>query len=69
MMQHAKSGRFPRLHRAEIHVGDADWQSHPAAVGEFAAAINAPLKIVEGKGHALGADYLEPVLDRWLTDR
>ena len=59
--------QFPKLQQAEIHVGSEDWQSKPDAVAVFGEATSIPVNIVEGKGHMLGADYVSPLLDRWLN--
>lgn len=67
-LQHAvDAGAFPRLKQAEIHVGTEDWQSNPEAISRFGVAASVVVNLVEGKGHMLGADYVGPLLDRWLN--
>ena len=64
--QSVSKHEFPRLNQAEIHVGSEDWQSNPDAVRSFGEHASIPVKVVEGKGHMLGVDYVSPILDRWL---
>ena len=66
--QAVEAKQFPKLKQAEIHVGSEDWQSKPDAVAVFGEALSIPVNIVEGKGHMLGADYVSPLLDRWLKN-
>ena len=60
--------QFPKLKKAEIHVGSEDWQSKPDVISLFGEAVSIPVNIVEGKGHMLGADYVSLILDGWLKD-
>ena len=64
--QSVEEKQFPKLKQAEIHVGSEDWQSKPDVISVFGEAVSIPVNIVEGKGHMLGADYVSPLLDRWL---
>ena len=64
--QAASRREFPTLNKAEIHVGSEDWQSNPDAASSFGENTSIPVTVVEGKGHMLGADYVSPILDRWL---
>jgi alpha-beta hydrolase superfamily lysophospholipase len=66
LMEQAQRGKFPRLPKAEIHVGSADWQSHPDSVQAFGDATGIPVTIVPGGGHMLGKDYVGRILDRWV---
>lgn len=61
-------GAFPVPAKCEIHVGSEDWQSDPDKAREFAKKLNISLKIVEGRGHVLGKDYVGPLLESWLTN-
>lgn len=67
LMNQALSGRFPRIKKAEIHVGSEDWQSNPAKVQAFGDAISTRVTVVPGGGHVLGKEYVGAVLDRWLA--
>ena len=66
--QSVEEKQFPKLKQAEIHVGSEDWQSKPDVISLFGEAVSIPVYIVEGKGHMLGADYVSPLLDRWLKN-
>ena len=66
--QAVEEKQFPKLKQAEIHVGSEDWQSKPDVISLFGEAVSIPVYIVEGKGHMLGADYVSPLLDRWLKN-
>ena len=66
--QVVEAKQFPKLKQAEIHIGSEDWQSKPDVIAIFGEAVSIPVKIVEGKGHMLGADYVSPLLDRWLKN-
>ena len=68
LSQSVSRQEFPRLNQAEIHVGSEDWQSNPEVVRSFGQHVSIPVKVVEGKGHLLGVDYVGPLLDRWLAD-
>ena len=69
LSQSVSRQEFPRLNQAEIHVGSEDWQSNPEVVRSFGQHVSIPVKVVEGKGHLLGVDYVGPLLDRWLAHR
>jgi hypothetical protein len=66
LMELAASGDFPMPKKAEIHVGEQDWQSHPDAVRRFGEATGIPVTFVPNRGHALGKDYVGKLLDQWL---
>ena len=51
---------------AEIHTGELDWQSNPAAVKKLGEALSIPVHIVAGAGHGLPKEYVANVLDRFL---
>jgi hypothetical protein len=51
---------------AEIHTGELDWQSNPAAVKKLGEALSIPVHIVAGAGHGLPKEYVSNVLDRFL---
>ena len=63
----AGQGGFPMLGRTEVHVGEEDWQAGPQALVDFCHAVGIEGHVVRGRGHVLGADYVSPLLDRWLT--
>jgi hypothetical protein len=63
----ARSGQFPAMARAQIHVGELDWQSVPAHVQAFGDLVGIPVMVVPGAGHMLGKDYVGALLDRWLV--
>lgn len=65
--QSVSKHEFPQLNQTEIDVGSEDWQSNPDAVRSFGEHASIPVKVVEGKGHMLGVDYVGPLLDRWLA--
>ena len=62
----ANSGSFPSPKKAQIHVGENDWQSNPNSVSAFAKATGIDFTIVPGLGHMLGKDYVGGILDSWL---
>lgn len=62
----ADAGIYPRLPRAQIHVGELDWQSVPSQVLAFGKAAGIPVTLVENAGHMLGKTYVGGLLDRWL---
>lgn len=51
---------------AEIHTGELDWQSNPAAVKKLSEALSIPFQIVPRAGHSLPKEYVSNVLDRFL---
>lgn len=51
---------------AEIHTGELDWQSNPAAVKKLGEALSIPVHIVAEAGHGLPKEYVSNVLDRFL---
>jgi hypothetical protein len=66
LMEMATGGRYPAPRKAQIHVGEDDWQSHPEMVTRFGDAIGVPVTVVRGRGHSLGVDYVGGLLDAWL---
>ena len=60
------AGEYPAPLNCHIHVGSEDWQSNPNAVTSFGTKLGIPVTIAKGLGHQLGADYVGPLLDRWL---
>ena len=51
----------------EVHTGSEDWQSHPDAVTKFFALLGVNVVVAEGRGHSLGEDYVDGLLDDWST--
>lgn len=45
LMELAERGQFPTPARAQIHVGEEDWQSNPVAVKRFGSAAFALCRI------------------------
>lgn len=68
LRQAAEQGSFPQLGRIEVHVGEWDWQAGPQPLVDFCAAVGIKVHQAPERGHTLGADYVSPLLDRWLTD-
>ena len=66
LMELAERGQFPTPARAQIHVGEEDWQSNPVAVKRFGSAAGIPVTIVAKKGHMLGRDYVGRLIDAWV---
>lgn len=64
----AETGQFNAPARCEIHVGEEDWQSIPANVQAFGRLTGIPVTVVPKGRHDLGKAYVEPLLDRWLSD-
>ena len=62
----SREGGFPRPANIEVHVGAEDWQAGPQALIDFCVALEIRAHVAHGRGHALGVDYVGPVLDRWL---
>jgi hypothetical protein len=66
LMDLTTAGQLPRPARAEIHVGEQDWQAHPEQVSRLAAFLHIPVHIVAGNGHMLDHGYGGRALDGWL---
>ena len=49
-----------------IHTGANDWQCPLKEAQRFAKLTGIALHVVPDAGHMLGADYVGPLLDRWL---
>ena len=62
----AEAGQLAAPRCCEVHTGSEDWQSHPTALAYFFQLLGLTPHIAEGRGHMLGADYVGPLLDRWL---
>ena len=62
----AQNGQFPPPEQWEVHTGSEDWQSHPDAVTRFFKLIGVQAVIADGRGHSLGVDYVDSVLNGWL---
>lgn len=63
----AEAGAFNVPKNCEIHVGEDDWQSIPKNVQNFGNLTGLSVKVVPGRGHDLGKDYVGAVLERWLN--
>lgn len=63
----AEQGCFPLPQRIEVHVGEHDWQAGPQALVSFCNTTRIEVYLVPQRGHMLGADYVSPLLDRWLN--
>lgn len=68
VMELSNSKSFPIPGHIEIHVGDNDEQSPCERVIQFAKSVNGSHVIVPNSGHALGKDYIAPVLAKWLSN-
>ena len=63
----AEQGSFPKVRNFEVHVGKDDWQAGPQALIDFCVAVGIGVYVAEARGHMLGADYVGPLLDRWIV--
>jgi hypothetical protein len=61
-----ENNKFPKPSKIETHTGENDWQSPAKMIIDFSIAVEGSYTIVKDKGHALGKEYVGPVLDRWL---
>lgn len=66
VMKATAEGSFPAPRCLEIHVGSEDWQADPERVDGFGRRLGGRVVVASGRGHMLGADYVSPVLDRFL---
>jgi len=62
-------GKMPIPENCEIHVGEHDWQSVPANVIKFADPLGIPVSVVPGESHMIDKEYVQGVLDRWLSTK
>ena len=67
LLELAKSGKFSKPNKCQIHVGTEDWQSVPENVVKFAELVGVDVTLVDGAGHVLGKNYVDDLLDQWLT--
>lgn len=51
----------------EIHVGANDWQCPAERLSEFGRLTGVPVNIVPDAGHMLDHNYVNALLDQWLT--
>jgi len=63
----AKTGLYPAPLTCEIHVGSLDWQSNPSNVETFGALTGLEVTVVPEAGHMLPKEYVNNLLDRWLS--
>ena len=63
----AKTGSYPTPLNCEIHVGSMDWQSNPTNVEMFGALTGLKVTVVPEAGHMLPKEYVNNLLDRWLS--
>jgi hypothetical protein len=64
LLQLAEADQFPTLKNVEVHTGSEDWQSHPDAVTKLFGLLGVSVVVAEGRGHSLGEDYVDPLLER-----
>ena len=64
----ADNGNFPTPDNVVAHVGENDWQAGPQALKDFCNAAGIELHVVSDRGHTLGADYVNNILDDWIHD-
>lgn len=67
LLKLAQAHQFPLMRNCEVHTGSEDWQSHPDAVAKFFGLLGVDAVIVPGRGHSLGKDCVEKILDRICT--
>ena len=63
----ANTGSYPAPLNCEIHVGSLDWQSNPTNVEMFGALTGLKITVVAEAGHVLPKEYVNNLLDRWLS--
>lgn len=63
----ANTGSYPAPLNCEIHVGSLDWQSNPTNVEMFGALTGLKVTVVPEAGHMLPKEYVNNLLDRWLS--
>ena len=67
LLELAKAGSYPAPLNCEIHVGSLDWQSNPINVEMFGALTGLKVTVVAEAGHMLPKEYVNNLLDRWLS--
>ena len=67
LLELAKTGSYPAPLHCEIHVGSLDWQSNPTNVELFGALTGLKVTVVPEAGHMLPKEYVNNLLDRWLS--
>jgi hypothetical protein len=67
LLELAKTGLYPALSNCEIHVGADDWQSNPSNVELFGSHTGLVVTVVPEAGHMLPKEYVNNLLDRWLS--
>jgi alpha-beta hydrolase superfamily lysophospholipase len=63
----ASTGLYPAPLTCEIHVGSEDWQSNPRNVEMFGSLTGIGVTVVPQAGHMLPKEYVNNLLDRWLS--
>jgi hypothetical protein len=63
----AKTGLYPAPLTCELHVGSEDWQSNPRNVEMFGSLTGIGVTVVPQAGHMLPKEYVNNLLDRWLS--
>ena len=67
LLQLAKAGSYRAPLNCEIHVGSEDWQSNPSNVEMFGTLVGLKVSVVPDAGHMLSKEYVNNLLDRWLS--
>ena len=67
LLQLAKAGLYPAPLNCEFHVGSEDWQSNPSNVEMFGTLVGLKVSVVPDAGHMLSKEYVNNLLDRWLS--
>lgn len=67
LLELAKDGSYPTPLNCEIHVGAKDWQSNPSNVETFGELVGLKVTVVPDAGHMLPKEYVNNLLDRWLS--
>ena len=67
LLELATTGLYPAPLTCEIHVGSEDWQSNPRNVETFGSLTGLVVTVVPEAGHMLPKEYVNKLLDRWLT--
>ena len=67
LMALARLGGLVVPEHCEIHIGANDWQCPAERLSEFGRMTGLPVTIVSGSGHMLDHNYVQTLLDQWLT--
>lgn len=67
LLKLAQEGNYPAPKHCEIHVGELDWQSNPENVHAIGKLLGLPVSTVPNAGHMLPKNYVNTVLNAWLT--